>query len=84
MNIRDLPDFNDMYLNFKATYDFDRSFSEWWREVEEMFVDILGKHQSDWMRVIIGCNWSLSPTAQRILDDNFFDEIRRWRNRALA
>lgn len=84
MNLRDLPDLNDMYIQFRANYDYDKSFADWWKDMEEMFVEIVGEKQAEWLRVQTACNWSLSPTAQRILDDNFFDEIRKWRDHAVA
>lgn len=84
MNLRDLPDFNDLYAQFTAEHDYDKSFTSWWNAVEESFEDILDKRSADWLKPLLRCFWEQSPMAHRIVDDLFFDEIRRWRDRVVA
>lgn len=80
MNLKDLPNFNDLFTKFRADYDYEKSFQQWWAEVEESFQDILDDKGADWLKHIIRCFWEQSPMALRILDDQFFDEIRKWRD----
>ena len=80
VNKKELLEMNDLYRMFTAQFDHDESFADWWNDMEEMFQDILGDKHAEWLKWVIRAHWEASPIATAIMDDRFYDEVRKLRD----
>lgn len=65
-----------MFEEFEEDFDYMSAFKLWWSDISPAIIEAVGKEQGEWVRETLGWNWFTSPTAQRVVQDQWDDQQR--------
>lgn len=65
-----------MFEEFEEKFDHMSAFKLWWSDIAPTIVEAVGEEQGEWIRETLGWNWFTSPTAKRVVRDQWDDQQR--------